>query len=226
MSGNIVFLITDVNNFKGNNINMNNGSDALHFQPLLENIKLENIPVNTDDDLLFTMGDYTNYALGTTGNIENVYIRNVHVNNADQVLKLVGSGIGGKFKFKNISLENVTIITKFCVLQILKGYLADGNNYLKDIKLKNINFSNINVEFTQVNGQYFDLCAVEGDIIISKVNVNSQNMLRVLNVLKGSSLQKLTLSNITIKSNTAITNNILSFFVLMGRLTIYLEIIY
>ncbi len=111
-------------------------------------------------------------------------------------------------------------------MQILKGYLADGNNYLKDIKLKNINFSNINVEFTQVNGQYFDLCAVEGDIIISKVNVNSQNMLRVLNVLKGSSLQKLTLSNITIKSNTAITNNILSFFVLMGRLTIYLEIIY
>lgn len=63
----------------------------------------------------------------------------------------MGSGIVGKSKFKNINLENVTIITKFGLLSIVKEYLADGNNYLKDIKLKNINFINIKVEFTQVN---------------------------------------------------------------------------
>lgn len=29
------------------------------------------------------MGDYTNYIVGTTGDIENVYIRNVHANDTD-----------------------------------------------------------------------------------------------------------------------------------------------
>ncbi len=78
------FLITDVNNFKGNNINMNNGSDARHFQPPLKNVNAENIFGSIDDDLLsFIMSDYTNYIVGTTGDIENVDIRNVHANDTD-----------------------------------------------------------------------------------------------------------------------------------------------
>ncbi|MGE1130512.1 hypothetical protein [Bacillus wiedmannii] len=75
------FLITDVNDFKGNNINMNNGSDALHFQASLKNVNLENISGDIDDDSLsFIMSNYKNYTVGTTGDIENVYIRNVHAN--------------------------------------------------------------------------------------------------------------------------------------------------
>ncbi|EJR71347.1 hypothetical protein [Bacillus cereus] len=212
------YLITNVSDFKGKNIRMNNGSDGLHFQPPLTNVNLENITGNTDDDLIsFTMGDYTNYTLGKTGNVENVYINKVHSNGSDQVLKLVGSGINGASKFKNITLENVTGITKFGVVSILKEDLADGNKYLKDTKLENINFNNINVEFSQSNGQYFDIGAVEGDISISNINVNPNNILRVLNVLKGSALQKLTLNNITMKSITTVTNNISSLFRFDGK---------
>ncbi len=197
------FLITDINQGKFRNINMNNESDGLHFQPPLKNIEIENISGITHDDLIsFTMGDYPRYSLGQTGHIENVFVKNVYGGpTTDSLVKLVGSGLYGSSVFKNMKFENLGGYANAVAVRIMKEDQAAPNPCLKDTKLENIVFENINVKIERSGQPYVMIGAASGDVTIRKLLLKQSDSVACI-VLDNCSLQKFTLDDITmVKSN-------------------------
>ncbi|KUP22418.1 hypothetical protein [Paenibacillus sp. DMB5] len=200
------FLITDIDNGIFRKINITNESDGLHFQPPLKNITIEDISGVTHDDLIsFTMGDYPRYSLGQTGNVENVFVRNVYGGETtDELIKMVGSGIDGNSVFKNMRFENLSGFSTIVPVCILKEDQAVSNPCLLNTKLENVSFENINVVVPS-GGQYFLVGAASGDITIKKLRVD----LSITNkgvVFQRCNLEKAIIDDVIVKdANAAFT---------------------
>ena len=173
------FLIADINGLKIDNITMHNESDGLHFQPPLKNVEISNIGGVTHDDLIsFTMGDYNRYAVGKTGHIENVEVINVYGGEGtDQLIKLVGDGLDGLSKFKNMRFSNLGGYAYLAAVNILKDDQAAANDYLHGTHLENVVFENIDVKVRD-NLSYFAVGASSGDITIRKLKVRQEDTSR------------------------------------------------
>lgn len=167
------FLIADITQGIFRRINMVNESDGLHLQPPLNNITIEDISGVTNDDLIsFTMGDYPRYSLGQYGNVENVICRNIHGREGTaELVKMVGSGMDGKSVFKNMKFENISGYASAFPVFIMKEDQAIANPCLKDTKLENVVFENVNAVQT-AGSATFSIGAASGDITIKKLKIN------------------------------------------------------
>jgi hypothetical protein len=196
------FLIVDINQGKFLNITMNNESDGLHFQPPLKNINIENISGVTHDDLIsFTMGDYQRYSLGQLGNIENVAGKNIYGGpTTDTLVKMVGSGLDGKSVFKNIKFENLGGYANAVAVRVMKEDQATPNPCLKDTRLENVIFENINVKIERT-GQPYMMIGAHGDITIRKLLLKQSDSTGCI-VLDQCSLTKLVFDDITVTKST------------------------
>jgi len=202
------FLITDINKGTFRKININNESDGLHFQPPLNNITIEDISGVTHDDLIsFTMGDYPRYSLGQTGNIENVRVENVYGGETtDELIKMVGSGIDGKSIFKNLYFKNLSGYATIYPVYIMKEDQATPNPCLKDTKLENVVFENIDVKISG-SQSYFCIGAISGDITIKKLKIKQSDSLRPI-LLQKCNMSKVVLEDIDViaSAGTEATN--------------------
>jgi hypothetical protein len=187
------FLIVDCNNIDINNVDINNTSDGFHFQPPISNLNINNLSGITNDDFIsFTMGDYSAYAIGTTGNIENVFINNIHVSDGtDQIIKMVGNG-DGSCEFRNIKIQNLKGNLVYNGVYIMKQDATDLT-YLKDTVVRNIVIENIDVNPGE-NYCAVAVGAVDGDVTIRNVNINNAHDKKAIEF--AGNLSKLTLDNI------------------------------
>jgi hypothetical protein len=206
------YLIANCTNIYCSNINFNNHSDGLHFQPPINNLLVENITGLTEDDTIsFTMGDYTPYALGVDGDIENVLVRNLNMSDGTaEHVKLVGDGINHTSKFRNMRFENIrgeAIVKSVCILQKDQNV---ANDYLNATYLENVSFSNIQPK-TSGQQEVFQICATSGDITVENATWEQSGGARYIQIANGDNgtLNKLTVKNI--KSVTPIANAMSSF---------------
>ena len=196
------FLITDINFGTFKNINCVNESDGLHFQPPLNNILIDGIKGITHDDLIsFTMGDYPDYSLGQTGNVENVICRNVYANEGtDEIIKLVGSGINGDSVFKNMLFQNIGGHATLYGVYIMKEDQAYPNPTLQNTMLENVVFENINIKVTD-NYSVFAIGGASGDITIKNLTSKRLNCNRTITFTK-CNLDKVVLENINVVASS------------------------
>lgn len=195
------YLIVDATNIICQNINFNNASDGLHFQPPINNLLVENITGMTEDDMVaFTMGDYTPYALGITGDIENVIVRNIcsSAGTAEHI-KLVGSGTDGLSVFRNMRFENISGPASVYSVCIMNQDQAVANDYLLNTKLENISFSYINPTMPGPQTPYFYIGAASGDVLIENITFKQQNTLRMV-LIKAETASTGTLDMITFRN--------------------------
>lgn len=207
------YLIADCTNIYEGNINFNNTSDGLHHQPPIKNLLVENITGFTGDDMIaFTMGDYNAYALGITGDIENVLVRNVTSDDGTaEHIKLVGDGLNHTSKFRNMRFENIrgeAIVSSCCIMQRDQ---AVANSYLLNTYLENIVFSNIQPKMSGSNATFL-LSATGGDITIENSmwdQAGSMRFIQIVGGTTGGSIDKLTIKNI--KSITSLPISMSAF---------------
>lgn len=206
------YLIADCTNIYCGYINFANESDGLHFQPPIKNLLVENLTGWTHDDMVsFTMGDYTRFALGVDGDIENVLVRNIYAaDTTDEHIKLVGDGINRTSVFRNMRFENIRGEATIASVCIPEKDIVDGNAYLNGTHLENIVFSNIQ---SKVAGgvPVFLLSATSGDITIENAVWDQTGTSRYIRMAGGSggTIDKLTVRNI--KSLTPVAYAMSSF---------------
>jgi hypothetical protein len=194
-----VFLICDSTDIKCGSIIFANDSDGLHFQPPINNLVITNISGSTGDDTLaFTMGDYPNFNLCDTGDIENVIIDNVNVTSDQKHVKLTGSGDGGLSVFRNFKVSNITGRSGGSAIEVLNDSFTP---LLENTKTENVVFSRISSwpEFT--TGNIFRLQNGSGDITIKDCvwdRTKSKTFCLVPTGYAGQ-IDNLTLRNITSK---------------------------
>jgi hypothetical protein len=214
------YIIADCTNIEARNINFNNESDGLHFQPPIKNLVVQNITGYTHDDMIaFTMGDYPRYALGVDGDIENVLVQNVNASaGTAEHIKLVGSGINGTSVFRNMRFENIRGYYNVYSVCIMKEDQASANVYLQNTKLENVVFSNINPTPSNNTAAYFSIGAVSGDVTIENCTFKQQNTLRHIELTgkgagagTGGILDKVTIRNCKCIDNSAVNN--MSWFI-------------
>lgn len=193
------YLIADCTNIHCDNIKFANESDGLHFQPPIKNLLIENITGWTHDDMIsFTMGDYTRYALGVDGDIENVLVRNIFSDDGTaEHIKIVGDGINHTSKFRNMRFENIrgeATVNSICILQ--KDQAA-ANDYLNATYLENIVFSGVQPKLSG-NTHCFAISATSGDVTIENATWEQTGSARYIQIIGGDSgtLDKLTVRNI------------------------------
>ncbi|CKG63702.1 Uncharacterised protein [Streptococcus pneumoniae] len=202
------YLIVDINKGNFKRINLNNESDGLHFEPPLANISIEDITGVTQDDLIsFTAGDYPRYSLGQTGDFENIKVENVYGGKTtDELIKLVGSGIDGKSVFRNMYFKNIGGYADAVAVRIMKEDQAIANPCLKNTKLQNVVFENIDVKMEGTGGQpYFMVGAVSGDLTVRKLKVR-QSETREPFIIEQCSLDSLILDDIQVIPSTGTEN--------------------
>ena len=131
-------LLADINRGTIKDITLNTSSDGIHFQPPLKNILVENIKGTSHDDLVaITIGDYDAYNT-SSGDVEDIVIRNVQPNNSMRALKLCGQR---GYKFKNVLMEQVYGTTTY------EGfYLRSDGAVLNDFTADTITLKDINVK--------------------------------------------------------------------------------
>lgn len=193
------YLICDCTDVTCDKIRFNNGSDGLHFQPPIRNLLVQNISGITLDDMVsFTMGDYNPYAIGVTGDIENVHVRNiVSAAGTHEHIKLVGAGLNGTSKFRNFRVENLRGPVSVASVTILQRDQAVSNNYLNNTYLENVVFSAIQPDLSGATAPFL-ISATAGDITIENTIWRTDQTTRFVQVVGGNAgkLDKLTLRNV------------------------------
>ena len=137
-SSKYAFLLADINRGTIRDITLNTSSDGIHFQPPLKNIFVENIKGTSHDDMVaITIGDFDAYNT-SSGNVEDIVIRNIQPNNSLTALKLCGQK---GYKFKNVLMEQVYGTTAH------EGfYLRTDGAILNDFTADKIHLKDINVK--------------------------------------------------------------------------------
>lgn len=132
------FLLADINRATIKDITLNTSSDGIHFQPPLKNVLVENIKGSSHDDMIaITIGDYDAYNT-SSGNVEDIVIRNIQPNNSLTALKMCGQS---GYKFKNVLMEQVYGTTTH------EGfYLRSDGAVLNDFTADTITLRDINVK--------------------------------------------------------------------------------
>ena len=221
-------LLADINRGTIKDITLNTSSDGIHFQPPLKNILVENIKGTSHDDMVaITIGDYDAYNT-SSGDVEDIVIRNVQPNNSMRALKLCGQR---GYKFKNVLMEQVygtTTYEGFYLRSdgpILNDFTADTIT-LRDINVKTggddyplvklwtdtqINIDTLVIDNVKHDGYLFDIRGT-GDWVVHIKNLYLKNidlsMTSTASVLKyfgfigvNVTIENLYLDNINIDSN-------------------------
>jgi hypothetical protein len=190
------YLIANCTDIHCSNIKFANESDGIHLQPPINNAIIENLKGWTNDDLVsLTAGDYPKYALGVSGNFENIIIRNIREGTFDQFVKLLGCGIDGNSVFRNIRISNLTANINNNAIAIQYSDQSTANPYLVSTKIENVVIDNINPTFTGSGFSYVVFNA-DGDLTVRDCVITDQNANFYFVTRSACNSQKLTLENI------------------------------
>lgn len=147
------FLFSNIINGEFEGINIENGSDGLHFQAPCKNIKINNCTGYTHDNYIaFTIGDYRAYTISEDGNFENIEIDNINLSKTEttlEVVRFVGAGKSDTGVIRNIKISNISgkMRDKF-LISILGSDQSMANDYLKSTNIENLEISNIDWDLT------------------------------------------------------------------------------
>lgn len=219
-------------NGKFENIRIENDSDGIHAQCNLKNIDINNISGVTGDNMIpFTLGDYTHYTLSDEGDIENITISNIY-GDIDtpqmDMIRFIGSGKNNVNKIKNVKIKNVKGNTgDLPLIWFMNTDTPDGNIYLKNTVVENIEIDNIEktngnnylISFTsRIKNLKIKNLTFEGDISTQLFYFN--NTIENFEIENFNIKGKITKDNIKIFKTDGLAN---LYLFLMNNINIMLE---
>jgi hypothetical protein len=212
------FLLSDVTNVTTDNVNINNGSDGVHFHAPASNIKISNMTGYTGDNYLaFTIGDYNDYVTVENGDFNNVEIENVFIGSSTnpnaQPIQLVGSGLNGLGIFDNFTIKNVVayMATGKEIVSLTLKDDSEGNVYLLNTKVRTIELSGLKRLNVDKAYPLITVTAAVSNLIIKDFVVDLNYTNTVLNALS-SVIRNIKVGNFYFTgSNNAITSALFKF---------------
>ena len=144
--------------------NPDNG-DGIHYLGPANNIEVKNSTLHSEDNVIAVNADDVDHGdlITTVGDINNVYIHNVFINNGDG-----GQGIlllSGSHALTNAIISNLYVKAGY-ILNLSTFNLGDGN-------YKNIAVSNINADIVGTYSHVFDILGNIENLTYDNVKINS-----------------------------------------------------